>query len=160
MRRCPCFGPSSSFCVAWFRASGEAPMAQNLPLARGWKRRVRSSVLHILALGTTACPHQLEPRARRSVAGINLLVSTPHNASFHASRILGPVHPLRWKWNPRTGGGAHGHFVQQTEPEGRGASPSQRTRPEGTGGLSGPTAGWSGKPSCNSAPMASRGATS
>jgi hypothetical protein len=44
-------------------------MPPKLPLPRGWKRRVRSAVLHILALGTTACPHQLEPRARRSVAG-------------------------------------------------------------------------------------------
>ncbi len=101
MRRCPCFGPSSSFCVAWFRASGEAPMAQNLPLARGWKRRVRSSVLHILALGTTACPHQLEPRARRSVAGINLLVSTPHNASFHANPWTST--PLTMEVEPKNG---------------------------------------------------------
>ena len=53
-------------------------MAQNLPLARGWKRRVKSSVLHILALGTTACPHQLEPRARHSVAGINLCLFQRH----------------------------------------------------------------------------------
>ena len=26
-------------------------MARNLPMPRGWKRRVRASVLHILALG-------------------------------------------------------------------------------------------------------------
>ncbi len=55
-------------------------MPPKLPLPRGWKRRVPSSVLHIW--GTTAWPHQLEPLARPLFAG----ASTP-SLNYRRSRL-------------------------------------------------------------------------
>ena len=77
-------------------------MHRKVPLPRGWKRRVRSSVLHILALGlldsTINVPSSWRPDSldqftgRRKVApnadAKRAWIAKPENGS---SRIGGPV---------------------------------------------------------------------
>ncbi len=64
-------------------------MAYKLPLPRGWKRRVRSSVIHILALGHF---HLLEQRtfARRT----NQYTCTPSRLLYPKSNIAQAATPL------------------------------------------------------------------
>ena len=61
-------------------------MPPTLPLPRGWKRRVRSSVLHILALGHH---HLLEQRtfSRRTWTGTPVI--TPRDRSAPKTDVRG-----------------------------------------------------------------------
>ena len=61
-------------------------MAPKLPLPRGWKRRVQSAVLHILALAATICWNN-----RPSTAHLDQYTATvPTSDSYRRARHESP----------------------------------------------------------------------
>ena len=88
-------------------------MARKLPLPRGWKRRVKSSVIHVLALshytgsGMSAPGVAVTSRAPSLASRHFVPVATPQPARFDderafssASRIVGPVQSPGVPYNP------------------------------------------------------------
>ena len=91
-------------------------MPSKLPLPRGWKRRVCSSVMHTWLLGPTACPHLLEPpvtvHSRASTCSIR-------RSALHSSSVQS-----RWPTSP---------FSRALPPEASSSLRSDSPAPPGAG---------------------------